>query len=351
MGPKQFVSSPCRKTLSRALHILFIHEDLRPVSTSGSLGRFPMEDAGASGKYTAHFIDTHAALEQGQLTFAFKACIYSDGEVFWELRRIVLPTVDQGARNFKLHKLVRRSEDKWADACRFFGCVDGFKKSRNASNCQGDECDPKVRREFTVETAAALAIGVCQVATLHKREARGRWSAFLEVWLRALHFSHVVCFAKLRQLMVDAREECAGYDGDACCHLLRISSFMRSGNCLKDFVGVLTEIFNIRAACPAAAATLYHVGKYVSSVVSMRMQDPAFIAAMRPHQSDETASRARIPGDLVAKRRRIDEDFITDRTNRKIFLHESRSAAHACVNLEGVSMRVARPVFRICLRQ
>ena len=136
-----------------------------------------------SDDYTAELIECSFYDGNQKIDSTQKIYKYSDG-VFWELRRLVLPTHHTSRKTWRLSVNVNEMRPQWEVFFRAFQCeFDGIMPSQKAARFWGPEYmrNKHVRQEFTVSTKGALAIIVCQTVCCKSNIEKLRWAHMLKV--------------------------------------------------------------------------------------------------------------------------------------------------------------------------
>ena len=133
--------------------------------------------------YTAELIECGFWEDKQRIDTTQKIYKYDDG-VFWELRRLVLPTHHTPRKTFRLSVHVNEMRPQWVVVFRAFQCeFDGVMPSQKAARFWGPVFmrDKHVHQEFSVSTKGALAIVVCQTVCSKSNTEKLRWAMMLKV--------------------------------------------------------------------------------------------------------------------------------------------------------------------------
>ena len=139
-------------------------------------------------KHVAVFQQATAQSPLGeQVEINFKAAVFNEGPVYWELRRIFIVLCEGSRKTLRLHKIIHQNKASWDTTWQHFGLnpADVLKPSLRAAmaRSQDDVNDPYVSGEFTVSTAGLLTLLLNQAATRHKVAERDVAEGMLRAWL------------------------------------------------------------------------------------------------------------------------------------------------------------------------
>ena len=137
--------------------------------------------------FHARFLDLSSQLaDGGVLEGSLKVCVHDAGDVYWELRRLMLLRAKAGTK-LMIHKELKRHRAFWATEFEFFGCHDGaILDSFNAVKRRMDVDalrSPLLREEYQISTAAMLVLMILWHRTAREKcvkdRARALWDGFV----------------------------------------------------------------------------------------------------------------------------------------------------------------------------
>lgn len=164
--------------------------------------------------------------------FVFKAVIYTDGAVFWELR-LLFAAMLYHRRVIQTWKLLARERQAWQRSFAEVGLAldNELKSSKSAAKLRdptgGRDHDPKQRAEFTLSTKGVVAVLLCWYGMRHRRDERVRASEILLQLAQRLVVLQPNAGDCIGAFACQSRRLCrkgAQADGDDCNHLAGIMS-------------------------------------------------------------------------------------------------------------------------------
>ena len=233
--------------------------------------------------YEAKLLPTSALDECGRTVEGkWKAFLYDDGPVFWELRRVVLDCLNGARQNLELSKIVKNVQESGWRYLELLGTdfeqsvIPSFKAC-----CSRDEeaiVGPLVRSEWTVSTKGLVAWLVLWAASSHDHERRQRVDALLRAWLsKAVDPSLANPSAwSVWLLAVGGRCEQDPDHRGLCSHLACVITDVDLGDGLlkwRYLATVLLRLFGLGTACPAAVAFQSHLVDAVVKSIHGRLDD------------------------------------------------------------------------------
>lgn len=112
--------------------------------------------------YRARFLDTCAQTSAGVVEADVKCWIYDDGQVYWELRRLLKHKSENAGGKLLVHRELTQYKSLWITEFQHCG-VEGhaIHDSLNAARSSGNVealADPMTREEYSISTAGLLCL-------------------------------------------------------------------------------------------------------------------------------------------------------------------------------------------------
>ena len=137
---------------------------------------------------------------------------YDDGHVFWELRRVILPTHLRQKKHFRLNQFIGDQKLIWESYFDALGCDqwNGLVPSMKAAKWWGPAwltCK-YVRQEFTIGTKALFGLLVYHVVCSKISAERARWTKMLQLFLDMCGVTYANARAHVVMALHNHQEDC-----------------------------------------------------------------------------------------------------------------------------------------------
>lgn len=304
-----------------------------------------------TGAYEVRFLDCCAPLPYGgTLDASYKAWVYRDGEIYWELRRLLKCRAREGVAVL-VHRFVKDQRSLWQTEFEAFGCADrALVSSFNAARANNDLVsmeDHLTRQEFSIHTSAMLCLMIlwCKQARVH--ELRDKYRALAVGFLQRTAGNIEDIKQKLTKLLKESAPYCdSSVPFDTCCkHQEAVIELLGQG---RGWDGVLDAVLMVRSLHDICRACREVSGRFLRDLagsIDRKLREDA------PILNTKKDIRHRPLLEAKTKRMRIDEDYKYDATVTR--MHD-RSVPNTGRALRGDGLGVAPAVGRrweaeICL--
>lgn len=270
-------------------------------------------------QHRSHFISFSAVAPDGwQSEGVFKVAEYTDGSVWWELRRI-LPEVFSERKKVECHRLVKAEFQEWKKLWVECGFEARWLLSpsmrahkamllllddprRDAFDIPGFGVQEQyVRNEFMMRTDGLILVLAFWVVSARRQATRSRAEAMLLAMLAVLPQSALFELG-ISEVLDDHAHRCPMVRPTGVCeHVepLRAMAPLQPGVALgQDFVRILTCLLGARQQCVAAFGVLRYLIDEVTN---------AFTKAFADREPGDPTKQHDLRGSV--KRRRLDEDL------------------------------------------
>ena len=138
----------------------------------------------ASSRYRLASVRGSACTTEGEIVnIDFKGFCFDDDTAVWELRRIVVPMVENFKKKLDLHRIIKSQRVGWQAHCTLLGVnLDDvlFPSFRAASHSdQADLEDERVQDEWTVTTVGLVGVLLFWAEHRRLKTQRARAAAML----------------------------------------------------------------------------------------------------------------------------------------------------------------------------
>lgn len=282
--------------------------------------------------YDVHVLDTSAALDAGgSLEASFKTWAYRTGEVYWELRRLLMHRASPKAQgSLQACTEVKAGRMLWAAEFAHLDC--GRKPiipSSNAARVSGDADamrDSLTRQEFSISTSAMLALMLFWYRTSRLKANRDRCRALLQGFLEragghlATETAAILdCLASESPLcapQAELQHRCAHGDHAA-------SALSKDSTGWRAMVDACADLRISSNSCPTARLALVRFVCRLSADIDRK------IHARSPEINAKSDLRHRPLLARGTKRLRVDEDYKANAAVKRLCLREAPNVARA----------------------
>lgn len=237
----------------------------------------------------------------------FKAFCYSGGEVYWEIRSILLPVYETGSPdNFRVCKFISSGMPRWRPIFDQLGAAFGVLPSQNAAKHWGVEylTNPLVRSEFTISTRALCGLGAYLCAGACRKVHKDRWAAAMMLFFQHLGLHYIAVRQKFLILLRETSHECDQiHDGAAdCIHGQTIRGSLPVDEDWSAFFFAWQSCVLALDSCASCRSTTYRMAAYLEERINAHCHEQS-----RPRSDHKLTHKERL---LCGKKRlRIDEDL------------------------------------------